>query len=480
MIKIFRYVLTGLAASALAGISAVAQDEGPQPAQQPAGSLSELIQRLEDDRAAQQRENRVRTEFAQRAESEQRRELQAAQDRLAELQALAEELTRQREANDVLTLELQDELTNKQGVFRDLFGVARTAAAEAEGIFTGSLISAEFRGRAEQLASVVEAEGLPRRDELDRIWQYYIFEMERQGQVARFTADVRNIGGNGETEATEVVRVGPFVAFTADQGNPRFLSYKSDGAALNPQYELTVLSDNPPGLVVGGARQVLRAGEGEMARGVIDPTRGTLLDLIVERPDLWERIRQGREVGFVIIGLAIGGVLFGGVRLVQLLLVGTAVRGQARKSSPSKGNPLGRVMLAADGARRDHPGLNAESFELALDSAILRETSGLDFGLNFIKLLAAVAPLLGLLGTVTGMIITFQQITLFGAGDPQIMAGGISQALVTTVLGLIAAIPLLFIHSLCVSASRGVQQLIEEQAASLIAEHALSGGPGRG
>jgi len=113
-----------------------------------------------------------------------------------------------------------------------------------------------------------------------------------------------------------------------------------------------------------------------------------------------------------------------------------------------------------------------ETIELKIDEAILRETPRLEFGLNFLKLAAGVAPLLGLLGTVTGMIRTFTQITLFGTGDPKIMAGGISEALVTTVSGLIAAIPLLFIHSFAASFARGAQQTLEEQAAGIIARHA--------
>jgi biopolymer transport protein ExbB len=73
------------------------------------------------------------------------------------------------------------------------------------------------------------------------------------------------------------------------------------------------------------------------------------------------------------------------------------------------------------------------------------------------------------------MIIVFQQITLFGTGDPKLMAGGISQALVTTVLGLCAAIPLLLLHALASGQSRGVVQVLEEQAAGIVARHAEGG-----
>jgi len=89
--------------------------------------------------------------------------------------------------------------------------------------------------------------------------------------------------------------------------------------------------------------------------------------------------------------------------------------------------------------------------------------------LMFLKIIAVVAPLLGLLGTVTGMIITFQAITLFGTGDPKLMAGGISTALVTTVQGLCVAIPTVLLHTLVASRARRLNQILEEQAAGMVA-----------
>jgi biopolymer transport protein ExbB len=107
-----------------------------------------------------------------------------------------------------------------------------------------------------------------------------------------------------------------------------------------------------------------------------------------------------------------------------------------------------------------------------MDESILKDSSRLTRGLSSLKILAAIAPLLGLLGTVTGLIETFQSITLFGAGDPGLMAGGISQALVTTVLGLTTAIPLILLHSMLASRSRRMVSLLEEQSAGIIALHA--------
>ena len=214
---------------------------------------------------------------------------------------------------------------------------------------------------------------------------------------------------------------------------------------------------------------MFNANEGQgFVRGVIDPSMGQLLGLLVQTPNLIERVDQGGVVGYTIIGAAILGVLVGTWKLFSLYMTQMAVSGQMRKKKASKGNPLGRVMMAYD-ANRD---ADVETVSLKLDDAILKEVPKLEGGLNLVKVLAAVAPLMGLLGTVIGMIQTFQAITLFGTGDPKLMAGGISVALMTTVLGLIAAIPLLLLHSFAASSSRRTSQILEEQAAGMIAEHA--------
>ena len=120
----------------------------------------------------------------------------------------------------------------------------------------------------------------------------------------------------------------------------------------------------------------------------------------------------------------------------------------------------------------ENRGIATETLELKLDEAILKNTPALQRGLVTVRILAVIAPMLGLLGTVTGLIETFQSITLFGTGDPRLMAGGISQALVTTVLGLGAAIPLILMHSALNTRSKRLLAVLEEQSAGLIARHA--------
>ncbi|MEM9842008.1 MAG: MotA/TolQ/ExbB proton channel family protein, partial [Pseudomonadota bacterium] len=149
-----------------------------------------------------------------------------------------------------------------------------------------------------------------------------------------------------------------------------------------------------------------------------------------------------------------------------------AIRATAKTKQAGDGNPLARVFEAYE----TNKNADLETLELKLDEQILRESPKIERYNDIIKVLAAVAPLMGLLGTVIGMIITFTAITNFGAGDPKLMAGGISVALMTTVLGLVAAIPLLLTHALAAAMARGNQQILDEQAAGLVAERAERGG----
>lgn len=144
------------------------------------------------------------------------------------------------------------------------------------------------------------------------------------------------------------------------------------------------------------------------------------------------------------------------------------MKAQIKSDVVNENNPLGRVLAVHESNRN----ADVETLELKIDEAILKEMPALERFLTLIKLIAAIAPLMGLLGTVTGMINTFQSMTLFGTGDPKLMAGGISQALVTTVLGITVALPTLFLHSIVNGMSQRVVHTIEEQSAGIIAVHA--------
>jgi len=207
-----------------------------------------------------------------------------------------------------------------------------------------------------------------------------------------------------------------------------------------------------------------------MATLAVDPSRGSLLRLLTQKKTNEERYHQGGYVGYVITGLLMFGLLIVLERMITLTSLGSKIKKQATSSTPGN-NPLGRIMSVYQ-ANRD---LDTNDLELKLDEAVLKETPKIERGVNIIKVLAAVSPLLGLLGTVTGMIATFQSITLFGTGDPKLMAGGISTALMTTVLGLISAIPLIFLHAIVSGKSKSMVHVLEEQSTGLLAEHAEKG-----
>lgn len=350
---------------------------------------------------------------------------------------------------------LKKQLEEQTGDLEQLFGLIRTSAGDARAIVRDSLTNPQIDRRAEFLADLADSRRPINLRKLEGLWFALQQEMTESGRVATFDAPVVN--AEGETNTRPVTRVGVFTA----SSNGEYLNYVPESG------QLQVLPRQPGGGAQAMAREFEATSSGT-ARMIVDPTRGSLLALLVERPSLAERVRQGKAVGYVIIALGILGAILAIYQWLYLMLVGGKMRSQLKRiNQPSDGNPLGRVlaMVDAPGAESD----DLETLELKLDEAVIRETPKLERMLGLLKLLAGVAPLLGLLGTVTGMIATFQSITLFGTGDPKLMAGGISQALVTTVLGLVVAIPLLFLHSLLSGRSRSLIRILDEQAAGLIA-----------
>jgi biopolymer transport protein ExbB len=432
--------------------------------QQPVRSIQELLDRVRADSRDATAENQRRLQEFRQRRDEQSALLRQAQGTLAGLQAEAERGRVQFEANQTAIAQLDAELRAAQGEYGELFGAARQAAGEVAALIEGSLISSQFPRRHEPLVELASSRTLPDRRELDQIWQVQLSEMRAQGQVVTYNA---RVVGQNDGQPLPITRVGPFIAMV-DRGGAQYVQWRVEPTNRAAGYRMEELSTQPPGRLVSAANALINAEPGDIVSGPVDPSRGGLLRVYLEVPSLTQRFEQGGLVAKIILGLLIFSAAFGIFRLFALLGINSAINAQKRRSTASSSNPLGRIMLAYEEVR-DRP---LTTIEMKIDEAILRETPKLDFGLNFLKLAAGVAPLLGLLGTVTGMIRTFTQITLFGTGDPKIMAGGISEALVTTVMGLIAAIPLLFIHSFAASFARGAQSTLEEQAAGIIARHA--------
>lgn len=447
-----------------------------QPAEQkkaevPKGpSFQELMQKALELQASEAKLN-------QKRESEFRQELahrqQMLKDQLAArnaAEALSNSLSKQFDENESRAKDLHALLQEATGNLGELFGVTRQVAGDAATVLGGSLISAQFAGkkgdadRTTFLLDMAGAKALPSIDQLSRIWYELQREMTETAMVTRFKANLTE--PNGDTKEAEVVRIGPFTAVS----NGKYLEYDPKTQSLK------VLARQPSSEMVSIARKLQAASGDEYVLAVVDPARGALLTQYLDRPTVIERIEKGHLVGYVIISVGIIGLLAALIQYIYLIYTRFAVSRQLHnRSKPSAGNPLGRLLLSVkddrNGKLRDHP----ELVELRVSEAVLREVPKLERFQSFLRLAVAAGPLLGLIGTVIGMIITFQSITASGASDPRLMANGIGQAMIATVLGLGIAIPLLFVNAGLTALSRGVVQILDEQSSNLLAEFQTSG-----
>jgi len=442
---------------ALVAIVAMALQFALPPSAFAAATLDQLLEQVKNTRAAEAEVNAQRLKEFTANRAEQQRLLADAEKALAAAEARSNALSaefdrNEKEINDANTL-----LKQREGNLGELFGVTRQVAGDTANVMEQSIISAQYPEREEFLRSVSSAKTLPSITELERLW----FEMQREmtatGQVARYQHPITTT--DGKSEPAEVVRIGPFTIFS----NGRFLSY------LPSLKTLSVLARQPPSRFQDDAREVQAATTGYV-RGIIDPGRGVLVALYGERPDVWERIQAGQFVGYVIITVGIIGALCWLYQFIYLTRTRLAVNAQRKDlDHPRDNNPLGRVLLAfkGDQSRIEE---DYEVAELRIDEATLGEIPKLERFQAFLRLAVAAGPLLGLIGTVIGMIITFQSITESGSSDPKLMAAGISQAMIATVLGLGIAIPLLFGNAMLTSMSRQLVSLLDEQSKGLLAE----------
>jgi biopolymer transport protein ExbB len=420
-------------------------------------SLDELLEQTRNARALEARANAAReTEFLARRE-QQAQLLVESQRRLDAAKARSNELSQRFDANELRLNELETLLRAREGNLGELFGVTRQVAGDFSSVVYNSLTSSQFPGRQEFLAGLTGAKALPSTRDLERLWFEMLREMTESGRVARFES--RIVTAEGTPETAEVVRVGGFIAMTGD----RYLSWLP---AVN---SLSVLPRQPSSDLRSIARAVGEARTGYV-RSVVDPSRGALLSLYVQRPNVWERIEAGESVGYVIIAVGVVGALCALYQFVYLFATRRRVQRQlANLDDPMPDNPLGRVLATfrGDAARIED---DAEVVELRISEAVLREVPVLERFQAFLRLAVAAGPLLGLIGTVIGMIITFQSITESGSSDPKLMAAGIGQAMIATVLGLGIAIPLLFVNAGLTSLSRSIVQILDEQSNGLLAE----------
>lgn len=455
MSKLSVRVLFALLAGAVSGV-APAQEDGAQQ------TLDQLLQQVQQAARQETERNRQREAEFRSQRNRQQQLLTEAKAALQREEERSDTLKNQFDENEKELAELETVRQERLGNLGEMFGVVRQVAQDTRGKFENSMVSAQYPDRVEFLRDLGQRKDLPRIPALRQLW----FEMQReiteQGKVVSFTDDVLNTDGTLET-GRSVSRVGVFSAVSDGQ----FLVWTPPDTE-NPEGVMAEIIRPPSGRWVSLADDWEGAGASDITPMAVDFTSGAILSLVVQEKTLTERIQQGGTVGYVIIGIGLIGLLIALWRAIVLFIRGQKIKAQLKKESADKGNALGRIMAVYE----ENPDADVETLELKLDDAIIRETPSLESGLSLIKVLYVIAPLLGLLGTVVGMIATFQQITLFGTGDPKTMAGGISQALVTTVLGLVVAIPLTLLHSLLSARSRALIQILEEQSAGMVARKA--------
>jgi biopolymer transport protein ExbB len=380
-------------------------------------------------------------------------------------QATSDQLSDRYSNNEVRINEVNRQLVEKANELglAELFGLARQGAGEAAVVLQQSLLTTQFPnalgegGRDQFLREFSNSRTVPSPAELERVWLEHQAEMTAQGKVTRYRAPV--VQPSGESVDSDVVSIGPFNATSDGQ----FLAYLPALGALN------VLPRQLPGDFMSIGEDFERA-QGGYARAVVDNSRGVLLGLYVERPTLLERVELGETIGYVIIVVGLVGVVLFLIQLVHLSLARVAIRKQLKNlDQPRPDNPLGRVLLAFKGSAQNIEE-DADVAELRISEAVLHEVPKLERSQAYLRLAVAAGPLLGLIGTVWGMILTFQSITETGSSDPKLMATGIGQAMIATVLGLGIAIPLLFANALLNSLSRTVVQMLDEQSAGILAE----------
>ncbi|GKW53150.1 MULTISPECIES: MotA/TolQ/ExbB proton channel family protein [Pseudoalteromonas] len=424
--------------------------------------LDSLLKTLEQGKAQQSAENKQREQEFMARQNEQVQMLKDTQAKRTAMLNESERLETQFEENEVKLANLTDTLSNRMGSLKELFGVLQQVAGDSSNKFMTSVVSAELPGRSNFMDELAQKMGstskLASIDDIEKVWFELQREMTEQGKVSRFTTDVIVEGGSKAQK--EVVRVGAFNLIA----DGKYLEYTP---ATNTISQLT---RQPSSRYTATAADLQQANSG-VVPFALDPTGGSILGLLVQAPDTEEQVHQGGTVGYIILGVGLIALLIALERFVSLMIMGSKIRRQLKDTVARDDNPLGRVMKVKD----QYPDVAYDTLELKLSEAIIREMPKITRNLTLIKIISVVAPLLGLLGTVTGMINTFQAITLFGTGDPKLMAGGISQALVTTVLGLVVAIPTVFLYTLLNTRSKNMLLILQEQSAGIIAERSEKG-----
>jgi len=435
---------------------------GQAYSQEDASSMADLLKQIEQGQARDSVEAQDREKRFQVARNEQQRLLNNSRAERKREEDRSQKLEDTFATNQQKIVDAREALDKRLGALKELFGVLQTVSGDAQTRFNGSLTNIQYPNREAFLvelgSKMASASSLASIQDIEGLWYELQREITEQGKIVKYKTEYAT--ADGERITSDVVRVGVFNLVFEDG----YLQYDSSTG------NVTELQRQPDqSQYTNSAEDIIDQDNGYVGFG-LDVTRGGILALLVESPTIMERVNQGGIVGYCIIALGIVGLFIAIWRWLALSKDSKNVTAQLSRQTASKDNPLGRVLSAYDEAKD----ADTETVELKLSEAALKEMPNLTKGLLFIKVIAAVAPLMGLLGTVTGMIKTFQVITLYGAGDPKLMAGGISQALMTTVLGLCVAIPMVLLHTVVSGQSRKIINILQSQSAGIVAQHSES------
>ncbi len=445
-----------ITAAALMSVSTLSFAQDPK-----AQSLDQLLQLIKESKINETKEHRQREATFKREKSKQQALLAKAKADKKRLEALSRQKEKEYAEQEQVVNAKRKQLDERLGSLKELFGHLTTVAGDLRQTLKDSVTSAQYPGRGDfidgLIAKMTSNTQLPKLEEIERVWYELQREIIEGGKVVKFNSTVTLPDGNKSEQ--EVVRVGVHNLVS----NGKYLTFNGDTGSVSE------LARQPGGGFLSQTSDLQNASAG-FTRFGLDPTGpqgGSFLRALINSPNLIERWHQGGYVGYFITAVFIVAIILGILRTLILSGMTSKVKSQLKASKANPNNPLGRVLKVAE----DNGGSDTESLELKLAEAILKERPAIESGLSWLKLVAMLGPLLGLLGTVTGMIMTFQAITIFGAGDPKAMAGGISGALVTTVLGLLVAIPITLLHTYVGGKAKKLLHVLEEQSAGIVAEN---------
>lgn len=413
-----------------------------------------LVEKTRQAQKSEQVHNQAREAGFKQTEAEIRAQKDALLAQRESLNTEIDQLSSSFSENEQSLAQLEEELRLESGSLGELFGVVRQTAKDLQAELETSVTGADRHQYAAVVDKIVDAKALPSLKQLNGLWQGMLEQITASSEVRKVS--VSYINGEGYQSTVDAYRLGS-IGLIGEQG---YLAWNGIRQVATPYLKQP---ENGP-----VASQIASLQQAGLQMAVVDPSRGKMLEQLAHTPSVTERLSQGGVVGKIILGLlAIGGII-ALYRGCKLLWIRQQINAQLKQPEKPGNNPLGRVLNVYDTDKRR----SVEALELRLLETIVDEQQGLERGLSMLKLLAALAPMLGLLGTVTGMIETFQVITQFGNGDPKVMAGGISMALVTTVLGLISAMPLLLAHNLLSAQADAIRSILEKQGISLVAAEA--------